>query len=311
MEHERLQAATTVLVTLSNAPYIDFLDNWLCHVASHNLKALVVATDVELMQLLNSTRQRGQACPLRGERLNAHAFVTSIKVATRRGTGTGAASFFGGSFYDISNAKLNVVLAILQLGINAWFADPDVAFVRDPWPTFRLRLPCDYAFAYENEKDEKSFHLSSHSNPATLGGGVSANTGFHKFSSNDRTLRLVSELVLLARLGYGADDQTNLWWLLTQPRWLSQSLHVPPARSSSLEDPSRLVTANARGQLTLCGLPRSAHLSCYGGKHHPTLPRPKPATYHANCVQGRANKINMMKIFHLWLLDKNATHRYR
>ena len=51
------------------------------------------------------------------------------------------------------------MLAILQLGVDAWFADPDVVALRDPWPTLRLHLPCDYVFAHE--KSEHGFNLEA------------------------------------------------------------------------------------------------------------------------------------------------------
>ena len=290
--NDRAQAKRAVLVTLSNAPYSRILDNWLCHVTALELKALVVAVDANTSHFLQSNQLR-----------YPHTFVVPLKSHTRVQTGdrdgNGAARFFSRSFYQISNAKLNVVLAILQLGVDAWFSDPDVVFLRDPWPTFRLHLACDYEFAIESS----NYDPRKHHTRATLGGGAQANTGFHKFRSSPRAIAFLTEVVKLTRMGYGADDQTNLWWLLTQPRWMNLSHYSAPATDISYGLEAKAVSdANVRGLFTFCSLRRAVHLACWvgHGPFHRWLPKPLPATYHANCIQGIALKETILRKYLLW-----------
>ena len=93
--------------------------------------------------------------------------------------------------------KIQAVKLILQNGLDAWFCDVDVVFLRDPWPFFARATPprfnrrgraaqptCDYEYA-ANEHCADSLRVQQAD--ATAEG----NTGFHLFVSSWKTIRLI------------------------------------------------------------------------------------------------------------------------
>ena len=131
-------ANATVLLTSANWGYRGLLFSWMCRAAELGLKYAVHAHDERLHAYLR-------------ERAHPRSPSTTFSVF-REASLAGAESerfeeLGGAGFARATCAKAALLRAVMeQLRVDVWFSDADVAFVRDPWPSF-ARAACDVQYA--------------------------------------------------------------------------------------------------------------------------------------------------------------------
>ncbi|CAI5480658.1 unnamed protein product [Closterium sp. Yama58-4] len=167
----RVAVNGTILVVVSNAGYMDMLENWVRHVSNAGLGAhfILFAEDEETLRF-GQTRWPGQTIHLAlpdqslsatwqasSEALFPHS-PHSPHSATRAGTL---------SFHLLASRRILYLLHLLSFGFNLLYSDTDVAILRNPLPeitadpkqTFDMALTLD---GYESNWQKKAVQVESY-----------------------------------------------------------------------------------------------------------------------------------------------------
>lgn len=183
------------------------------------------------------------------------------------------------AFNVISTYKLMQVRLILETGVNVWFSDVDVVFVKDPWPFLRHHHACDYTFQVDAFGVE--FHESQ------------ANSGFHILRSNSRILDVLHRALTTAEKYSAFSDQWALWDALFR----TDHVTVPPL---SVTEPNVTTgCADKQNLLRLCPLPTRTFAV---GQHAELVNLSEVVILHANWVSGRKLKYEKLLHWGVWAL---------
>jgi hypothetical protein len=285
------RASNTVLVVSFNAAYFPFFENWVCLAERVGLKYLVWPQEhsgVERVAQFLAENGHGQSGTL----------FYSPTVAEALQIGAESTLFRQGDYNVIVDCKLMIVRMLLNEGLNVWFTDVDVAFIRDPWPFFRHRQACDYQFQPERKDYDPDGRAATRT----------GNTGFHLFRSNNRTRELVRLALVKAEATPSKDDQVAFWMTIR----LFKPVNVIP---HALTDDEVVPTADDDDALRICPLPierfpsgnlllpaRYAEARQYlaSGK------LARAVIVHANFVSGREAKTELLESVGLWAIGDNA-----
>lgn len=110
-------ASNIVLLTESNHGYLNHLSNFVCFLNRLNFKALIFSMDEDTHRFVSNT--------------------TGLFSYHWKGWGeiTGEATTFRSpQFHILTSYKMEVALAVMKLGFDVLYVDPDIALVRDPIP---------------------------------------------------------------------------------------------------------------------------------------------------------------------------------
>ena len=188
------------------------------------------------------------------------------------------------AFNIISTYKLMAVRQILDTGTNVWFSDSDLVFVRDPWPRLRHQQACDYSF--QNGLYTEEFSESE------------ANTGFHLFRSNARTIAALHDGMNLAEKHSDRSDQWAFW------EGVLRKDHVTVPAVPREQPVLARECAELEGLLRLCPLPR---LEFVVGQKYKETDTSLATILHANWVVGRKPKFDMLTSWGVWALGEDYT----
>jgi hypothetical protein len=216
----------TVLITAFNYGYSNHLYNFHCLTQRMGLKVLVIALDPHAHEmagkLANITSYLWKDSQSRVE-----------EVSTR---------FRSPQFNLMSFIKLEAVMKAMAYNYHVIFADPDVAIVRDPTPHVFWQ-GIDYVHSHNKicpQCYDWNFFKSEEE----------GNTGFYFVRSNDRTIKLFSQVLKNAPNHPDLDDQSVFWLTLRQEATKSALEILPMPACSHLSDPLSNSTASASNQLT-------------------------------------------------------------
>jgi hypothetical protein len=248
--------------------------NWVCHVERLGLKYLAWADDEKASDLISSflstSDHASYGTHMSSSSMSQDLGIQSYEVRWKQRQ----------AFNAISTYKLMQVRLILEMGVNVWFSDVDIVFVKDPWPLLRHHNACDYTFQSNNFGRE--FHESE------------ANSGFHILRSNSRIHDVLNRALKTAEVHSTFSDQWALWDALLR----TDHVTVPPL--SNTEPTVSSACADAQNILRLCPLPTRTFAV---GQHPESVNLTEVAVLHANWVVGRQLKYEMLSKWGVWALS--------
>jgi len=308
----------TILVTALNYAYLNHYHNFKCFVNRLGLKHVAVGFDKQTYAYLQALDDPTMYPYL----FDANATINSVE-------------FRIGDFHKISVAKFEAVYAMMKLGYNVIFSDPDVAFVRDPMHVF-LNDELDYmhsinVYCRQSNARDKNWKF--------IQGPIEGNTGLYYVKSSSNMIRFWKDFFKFVPTQFTfLDDQTLFWKFIRQrfagtnplkmvPRGPCPDSHNPKGSLSGPHEGERKYSKDeARAQpanllscyLDSCQFPAGAFVNSVD-----TIP-PAPVsiveivdelhdqggkdlyTTHANFLTGNEVKQSRMELNGHWLATKAA-----
>ena len=132
-----------------------------------------------------------------------------------------------GDFNKISVGKFRTVHAVMKLGYNTIFSDPDVVILQDPMPLFSTP-GIDYMHSV-NARCSLTNHWTFYKEHR---GGHEGNTGFYFIRSNPTSIALFEQFFKTVPLPgqpfHFLDDQTLFWKFLRLHQFRTRRIDIPP-----------------------------------------------------------------------------------